>query len=54
MFCWIVKNFPLRFFQPFGELWVRKHRTDQVIERATLVPVTIKPVQVSTNMLPLY
>lgn len=34
----------------FGN-WVRKHRADQVIGRATLVPVTIKPMPASANTL---
>lgn len=37
----------------FGN-WVRKHRADQVIGPAALVPVTIKPVQASANTLRLH
>ena len=37
----------------FGN-WVRKHRADQVIGPAALVPVTIKPMPAPANTLRLY
>ncbi|HLP80837.1 MAG TPA: IS66 family insertion sequence element accessory protein TnpB [Nitrosomonas sp.] len=37
----------------FGN-WVRKHRADQVIGRAALVPVTIKPMPAPANTLRLH